>query len=136
GRQGELLITALREAIFEAAALVGDPNYENLEASLQQYLNNEGIEGLLETFLTRFVFDRVWSLLESHAQERSDNSSTQTMAYAVEGVCRSHVQDLFEDLREEGRFEQIDWFGQEGQRFGEEIAGELEERLLSLEEAA
>ncbi len=135
GRQGQLLIAALRETIFEVADFVGDPNYENLEASLQEFLDNQGVEGLLETFLTRFVFDRVWSILESHAQEKSDSSSTQAMAYAVEGACRAHVIDLFDVLKEEERFEQVDWFGQEGQRLGEEITEELEKRLLRLEEA-
>src|SRR5262249_24235340 len=71
GLSRELLADALRDALFEAALLEGDSTYEALERSLESFLAREGIEGLIALFLTKYVFDRVWVLIESHVDERS-----------------------------------------------------------------
>lgn len=133
GVQGELLTAALREAIFEVAAMEGDRTYQNLERSLQSFLEREGIPGLVETFLSRFVFDRVWFHVESHAQKKAASASVaQALASAVERSVRGHVRELIEEQREAGRFDKLDWFGTAGQRFGEQIASDLEARLRAL----
>ena len=122
---------AAKAALKEyTAALEGDRSYENLEASLQSFLAREGIEGLVETFLTRYVFDRVWTLVEQHVELRTaSESDTVAMSSAVEGGCRSQVQTLIEDLRSEGRFDGVDWFGPAGQALGNGIVATLEFRL-------
>lgn len=133
GLQGELLAVALRDTILEAAALEGDRGYQNLSDSLQAYLNREGIEGLVESFLTHYVFDRVWSCIESHVERKSDGrASASALASAVEHGCRAHVHALIDDMRDSGRFDGLDWFGRDGQAFGQEIAGTLEDRLTAL----
>jgi hypothetical protein len=133
GVQGELLTAALREAIFEVAAIEGDRTYQNLEQSLQSFLEREGIPGLVETFLTRFVFDRVWFHVESHAQKKAASASdAQALASAVEQSVRGHVRELIQEQRAAGRFDELDWFGTAGQGFGEEIASDLEGRLRAL----
>ncbi len=134
GLQQELLNATLRDAILDAAALEGDRSYENLEASLQSFLARDGIEGLVECFLTRYVFDRVWTLVEQHVDLRtaSENDSV-AMSSAVEGGCRSQVQTLIEDLRSEGRFDGVDWFGPAGQTLGNGIVATLEFRLSNPE---
>jgi hypothetical protein len=130
GLQQELLDATLRDAILDAAALEGDRSYENLETSLQSFLAREGIEGLVECFLTRYVFDRVWTLVEEHISLRAaSESDTVAMSSAVEAGCRSQVQTLIEDLRSESRFDGVDWFGPAGQTLGDRIVATLEFRL-------
>lgn len=133
GVQGEILTAALREAIFEVAAMEGDRTYQNLERSLQTFLEREGIPGLVKTFLSRFVFDRVWFHVENHVQKKATSGSdAQALASAVERSVQGHVRDLIEEQQAAGRFDKLDWFGAAGQRFGQEIAADLEARLRAL----
>jgi hypothetical protein len=130
GLQQEMLNATLRDAILDAAALQGDRTYEHLEASLQSFLASDGIEGLVECFLTRYVFDRVWTLVEPHIELRTaSENDTVAMSSAIEGGCRSQVKTLIEDLRSEGRFDEVDWFGPAGQTLGNGIVATLEFRL-------
>jgi hypothetical protein len=133
GLQGELLSAALRDAILEAAALEGDRGYQNLSDSLQAYLNREGVDGLVESYLTHYVFDRVWSCIQSHVDRKSDGlASASALGRAVESGCRAHVHALIEDMRDSRRFDGLDWFGRDGQALGQEIAETLEARLTGL----
>jgi hypothetical protein len=134
GVQGELLTAALRESIFEVAATEGDRSYQNLKASLQSFLNREGIPGLVESFLSRFVFNRVWFHVESHVQKKASSASdAQALAAAVERSVRGHVRDLIGEQQAAGRFEKLDWFGAAGLQFGQGIAADLEARLQALQ---
>lgn len=133
GLQGELLTAALRDALLDAAALAGDPSYENLEAAFQTFLEREGVEGLVELFLTHYVFSRVWTLIESHVERRSESASDATaMASAVKGACRAHVRELVEDSVTQGQLERVNWFGREGLRLANTVVGNLEARLSAL----
>lgn len=134
GLQQELLSATLRDAILDAAALEGDRSYQNLDTALQGFLAREGIEGLVEGFLTRYVYDRVWTLVENHVYLRTNSIDESTaLSSAVERGCRSQVQNLIEDLRTEGRFDRVDWFGPGGQALGNGIVSTLEFRLRNPE---
>lgn len=134
GLQQELLSATLRDAIFDAAALEGDRSYQNLDAALQGFLGREGIEGLVECFLARYVFDRVWTLVEHHVDLRTESiDESVALSSAVEHGCRSQVQTLIEDLRSEGRFDGVDWFGVGGQALANGIVSTLEFRLRNPE---
>lgn len=133
GLQGDLLPNSLRDAMFEAAALGGDPELQDLGVALQTYLGQYGPEGLAELFLCHFVFDRVWSVIESHVDEKSDgNAASGAMASAVQAACYSHVQSHMDEARKGGVFEKLDWFGTDGIRIGQQIVADLESRLAAL----
>jgi hypothetical protein len=133
GPHHDLLETALRDAILECAAIEADGTYEDLDTSLQSFLSNQGVEGLVESFLSHFVFDRIWSWIEQHATQKMDlNGDTLAMAAAVKESCRGHVEQLMDDVRDEGRFGKTDWFGNEGKQLAEGIVGTLEFRLSLL----
>jgi hypothetical protein len=132
GTQGEILSAALRDAIFEVAVLEGDRSYENLETSLQAFLSREGVEGLIECFLSRMVFNRVWFHIESHVQKKADAADGQALALAVERSIKGQVRNLIDEQKAAGRFDRLDWFGAAGSRFGQDIAADLEARLRAL----
>lgn len=135
GLQQELLNAALRDAILDAAALEGDRNYQNLDASLQSFFAKEGIDGLIECFLTRYVFDRIWTLVENHVDLSTGTiNDSVAMSSAVERNCQSQVRSLIDDLRAEGRFDHVDWFGPAGQELGNRIVATLEFRLTNPEQ--
>lgn len=135
GPQADLIAAALRDAVLECVALESDGTYEDLDGGLQAFLDRSGIEGLVEGFLSHFVFNRVWAWVESHANEKGDAVSiTQSLASAVQSACRLHVQDLIGELRTEGRFDGVDWFGTQGIQLGQGIVRTLEFRLQSLQE--
>jgi len=63
----------------------------------------EGIEGLVECFLTQYVYDRVWTLVENHVDLCTNSiDESAALSSAVERGCRSQIQNLIEDLRTEG----------------------------------
>jgi len=133
GLQEELLRTALQEAILETAAIEGESGYHNLSGALQSFLSREGVEGLIESFLTHYVLDRVWAFIQNHVERRSDSvSSASALESAVENSCRGHVRELMDDMKRAGRFDRLDWFGTDGQRFGQDISVTLESRLSAL----
>lgn len=133
GLAGEVLANALRESILEAAELAGDPTYENLEAALQEFLRSDGIEGLTELFLANLAFDRVWSLVENHVEHGSATAvDAKALGDALQHCCRTQSHKLVEQLRAEGRFGSVDWFGRDGQRLGNDIAARLEAQLIGL----
>jgi hypothetical protein len=130
GPQRELLTDALRNALLEAAALQNDGSYENLREALEGFLKREGVEGLIELFLTEYVFDRVWVLVENHVDLKTQsNGAADAMAVAVENACRSNVADVITESKRAGKFEQTDWFGAGGQAAAAELVGDLEIRL-------
>lgn len=130
GMERDVLRGALQQALYNAAELVGDPTYENLEASLQTFLAREGIEGLIELFLTQYVFDRVWLLIEEYVTNRTDNETDiSNMETAIEQACRSNVHEEIEHHRAEGTYENLDWFGPDGHRVAESVVTDLEQRL-------
>jgi hypothetical protein len=132
GLQSDILSDALKDALVEAAALEEGGEYKDLEAALQSYLDKNGVEGLVELFLTNFVFDRVWMAVENHAQLKAEGSAVEALGIAVGQACRSHVESLIREVKGEGRFEKIDWFGQVGIQLGNELISELEGRLRVL----
>lgn len=130
GLQRELLTTALRDTIFEAAAIEGDLSYENLDASLQAFLDREGIEGLIRTFLTHYVFDRLWLVIENHVDRRAGSTgSADLLARAVRSACRAEVRAEMRRYRTNGQLANIDWFGRDGQRIGQELVTALEAQI-------
>lgn len=130
GLEQEVLRRAVQDAICNAAELTGDPTYENLEASLQTFLAREGIEGLVELFLTEYVFARVWLLIEDYVSKRTDNANdVSNMELAVEQACRANVHDEIGQHKEDGSFDKQDWFGRDGLRVAEILVSGLETRL-------
>lgn len=130
GPQRELLTDALRHALFDAAALQNDGSYDNFKDSLEGFLQREGIEGLIELFLTEYVFDRVWTLIENHVELKTQsNGAADAMGVAVENACRSNVADFIAESKETGRFEATDWFGAGGLAAAEGLVADLEDRL-------
>lgn len=132
GLEQDVLRGAIQQAILNAAELTGDSTYDNLEASLQTFLSTDGIEGLIELFLTQYVFDRVWLLIEDYVNKRTDNQrDISNMEVAVEQACRSNVHDELEYHKTNGSFDELDWFGIDGLRVAEAVVSGLEDRLLA-----
>lgn len=130
GLEQDVLRGAIQQAIYNAAELTGDPTYENLEVSLQTFLSRDGVEGLVELFLTQYVFDRVWLLIEDYVNKRTDSQSDiSNMEVAVEQACRSNVHNELEHHKTNGSFDNLDWFGTDGLRVADSIISDLEGRL-------
>lgn len=137
GLEYELLSDAFRDTLLQAAALQGDASYSNLDSALQSFIETHGIEGLVSGFLTRYVFDRVWGLIENHVDRKAETQSEAiSLSSAVEQVCRTEVEGVINDAKAQGRFEDIAWFDDEGRRIGREIVNDLEQRLAALDEGA
>jgi len=132
GLEQDVLRGALQQAILNAAELMDDPSYENLENSLQDFVSREGAEGLLELFLTQYVFDRVWLMIEDYASRRTDSQQQMgNLEAAVEQSCRANVRDELAFHKEQGTFSNLDWFGNDGLRVADDLVSDLEQRLTA-----
>lgn len=133
GRQAEVLEAALRDAIFDIAAVEDAGSYEDLEGALQSFMDREGVEGFIESFLSQYVFTAVWSYFENHAKSKMDGAADEALASAVESACRSLVSQELKTIRDTQQFEQIDWFGAAGQNFANRIVSQLQTNLTAPE---
>jgi hypothetical protein len=133
GLQQEVMVDALKDALLEAATLQEGGEYKDLEAALQNFFERNGVEALIEGFLSNYVFDKVWMAIENHAQLRAEIAKTsEALSVAVGQACREHVGSLVGETRVAGTFGNIDWFGREGIRLANELVTELETRLRAL----
>jgi len=131
--QHEVLVDALKNALLEAAALEEKEEHVDLETALQGFLEQNGVEGLVETFLSNYVFDRVWFSVENHSQLKADTATSfEALGIAIAQPCRGHVEDLLKETKDAGRFEKIDWFGKNGIQLADDLVAELESRLRDL----
>lgn len=133
GRQAEVLETALRDTIFDIAAIEGTGSYEDLDAALQSFMDRDGLEGFIEAFLSQYVFTAVWSYFESHANSKGDGTSDDALASAVESACHSLVFQELKGVRDSQQFGNVDWFGDAGQRFADRIVSQLQSSVSGLQ---
>lgn len=126
GIDGELLRKALSDAILEAAALQEQLGFTDLEAALQTFLDEQGLGGLLELFLSRLVSDLVTAAILDHLGQKTDSDmQTEALLSGIDIVCRDKARSTVEHYRATGRFNQVDWFGTAGARLGRELAEAL-----------
>jgi hypothetical protein len=131
--QFDLLFDALQNALLEAAALEAEAGYEDLAAAMVAFFADNGIEALVQSFLTNYVFDRVWMAVENHVEMKGGAAaSADGLGNAIAQSCRSHVESLVNDMKAEGRFDKIDWFGRDGIALGDDLVADLEGRLRAL----
>jgi len=130
----EVLRDALGGAILEIAQLEDELGYEDLEAGLERFLQENGIVGVLEEFLVRLTFEAVWSLVEQHVRDESisENAVEATVA-AIDHVCRAVVHARIEELRSSGQVDAIDWFGPGVRPVVADLVSSVESRLIPLE---
>ena len=129
GRQAEVLETALRDTIFDIAAVEDTGSYEDLEGALEVFITREGIEGFIEAFLSQYVFTAIWSYFENHVKTKTDGLADDALTSAVESACRSLVSQELKAIRDSQQFDQVDWFGRAGQDFADRIVDQLQSNL-------
>lgn len=123
GVDAEILKTALNETILEAAQLEQELGYEDLGEGLQAFLTQEGLGGLIEMFLAKFVSDLVTAAIFEHVDQKSESATqTEAMLAGIESVCRSKAHTTIERYRTSGRLNRTDWFGTAGHGLGREMA--------------
>ncbi len=132
GRQAEILESTLRDTIFDIAAIEGDGSYQDLETALQSFMEREGLEGFVDAFLSRYVFEAVWSYFENHANGKADGGNSVALASAVESACRSLISQELKSYRENQEFDHLDWFGRAGQQVADRIVDQLQSNICGL----
>jgi hypothetical protein len=126
GVDGEILETALNETILEAAQLEEELGFTDLEAALQTFLNEQGLSGLVELFLARFVSNLVTAAILDHVDQKTDGEAqTEALLSGIEIVCRDKARAVIERYQSDGRFNRVDWFGAAGKRLGRELADSI-----------
>ena len=130
GLDRTLLSSALRDTLLEVANLDDSVDYQDLAESLESFLEVNGVEDLVEVFLANLVYDQVWTLVEQWVLEKSEyNQDIEALQASIEAACRHLVRNGMSGLKEQGRFDSIDWFGAEGAALGGDIVREVERRL-------
>ncbi len=129
----EAMVDALKNALLEAAALQDGIQYSDLDSALQEYFAQNGVEALVEGFMSNYVYDEVWMKIENHSELRAEiAASSQALSTAVGQACRDHVGSVIAEARESGQFSSIDWFGSDGIELANQIVSDLNTRLSAL----
>lgn len=130
GVDGDILTTALNETILEAAQLEAELGYSDLEVGIQTFLDEQGLAGLIELFLARFVTDLVAAAVFSHVEEKTESEAqSEALLGGIEIVCRAKSRAVVERERAAGAFSRVDWFGPAGRRLGRELANSIVSEL-------
>jgi hypothetical protein len=99
GIEAEALKKALQDAILEASQLTDEGTYADLEKSLQKFLQQEGIRGLVELFLVEYIFDFTWVFIEKYAQEKAkDGKSLEAFMTAHKSICETKVKEKINEI--------------------------------------
>lgn len=130
GLDRPLLSGALRDSLLEVSNLHDDVEYQNLAESLEFFLKENGVEGLVETFVANLVYDQVWFLVEQWVFAKSEsNPDSEALRASVESACRQLVRSAMSELKKEGRFDSVSWFGADGVALAGDIVQDVESRL-------
>jgi hypothetical protein len=133
GVDGEILRTALNETILEAAQLEEELGFTDLEAALQTFLNEQGLGGLVELFLARFVSDLVTGVILDHIDQKTGSEAqAEALLSGIEIVCRDKARAIVERHLTAGRFNRVGWFGAAGMRIGRELADSIVAELQAV----
>lgn len=130
GVDGEVLRNSLQAAIIEASGLEEALDYQDLETGLQNFLNENGVAGLIELFLGRYVFEAVWAAIESHAADRSpDDAQLEALMSAVDDISRREVRSVLEEKIRDKTFDNVNWFGADGRSVADGTVKDILDRL-------
>jgi hypothetical protein len=121
----EIATTALRNTLMEI--LQYSP--EDFESAVRLFLEQEGLPGFIEAFLTKYVFETIWGYLEDAARERIlREPNIESLVNALEHLCAYEVETVVQ----ESNFETVDWLGQEGLSLVDGIGRRISTDLASL----
>lgn len=130
GLERTLLSSALRDSLLEVSNLQSELGYQDLAESLESFLQENGVEGLIETVLANLVYDQVWFLLEEWVFSKSEsNGDSEALRASVDVACHQLVRGAITELKNENRFDSMDWFGSDGLAFAGDIVQGVESRL-------
>lgn len=121
----EIATTALRNTMMDILRY----NPEDFEIATRLFLENEGLAGFIEAFLTKYVFETIWGFLEDATRERIlRETSIESFVNALEHLCSYEVETVVQ----ESNFEAVDWLGPEGQSLADSISRRISTDLANL----
>lgn len=130
GIDGEVLRNSLQAAIIEAAGLHDALDYRDLEAGLRAFLNENGVPGLIELFLGRYVFEAVWAAIEDHAADRSpDEAQLEALMSAIDDISSREVRAVLGEKKRSNTFDNVNWFGRQGRSIAEATVKDILDKL-------
>lgn len=133
GLERTLLSSALRDSLLEVSNLQSELGYQDFAESLESFLKENGVEGLVETVLANLIYDQVWFLVEEWVLSKSEsNGDSEALRASVEVACRQLIRGTMTELKDENRFDSIDWFGSDGVAFAGDIVQGVESRLNAI----
>jgi hypothetical protein len=121
----EIATTALRNTLMEILRY----SPEDFETAVRLFLENEGLQGFVEAFLAKYVFETIWGYLEDAARERIlRETNIESLMNALEHLCSYEVETVVQ----ESNFENVDWLGPEGQSLADRISRRISTDLANL----
>lgn len=125
----EIANLALNQTFIEI--MESDP--EGQEKSINQYMESQGIQGFIETFLSKYSFEKIWLNISGAIHEKMDTGNDIEAFYdSLEKFCSSEVKTVVNELSNQKELEKVDWFGKEGEQITEGLIQSLTDTALEL----
>jgi len=125
----EIAVTALRETLL---SILG-PDADNFEDSIKAFMNEQGVQGFIITFLNHYILERVWQHIADAARERIDAEAQISALYdGLEMLCRVEIEQVVEELSTNENINNVDWFGSQGRQIAEEIVASIAANIEGL----
>ena len=89
----------------------------------------------IELVLGEYAFEFSWSRDETWIQEKSNGeAAAEALETAFRHACRSEVRAVIDEMKAADRFDDVDWFGDDGVAIGQEVSSAVESRLTAYAE--
>jgi len=119
----EIANTALRETLLEILGV----EQESFQQAVETFMDTSGITGFVETFLARYIIERIWQHIAEAARDRIGTEAEIGALYSgIESLCRVTVNQKIAAMSETRGFANIDWFGGDGRSMANQIADDIQ----------
>jgi hypothetical protein len=107
GLKGDILRKAVQETMLDAAGLGRGLEELNAKAGLEKFLCKRGTAGLLELFLSSYVFNTVWIRSQEAVRGKSGSRSLSKSMLGIQRFCTAAVRSVVTEWQAERKLEDL-----------------------------
>ncbi len=107
GLKADILRKAVQETMLDAAGLGYGPEELNVKIGLEKFLRKRGATGLLELFVSSYVFNTLWIRIQEGVRAKSGSRSLSKSMLDMQRFCTAVVRSVVAEWQTDGKLEAL-----------------------------
>jgi hypothetical protein len=107
GLKADILRKAVQETMLDAAGFGYGPEELNVKIGLEKFLRKRGATGLLELFVSSYVFNALWIRIQEAVRAKSGSRSLSKSMLDIKRFCTAVVRSVVAEWHAEGKLESL-----------------------------